>query len=332
MVARRLRLASVLAVASCLRAPVARTPRWRAVGAHGEAIPHDGAYPGLRYLSRSPDVLLIESFLGPEECDALVAAGREASLERSPVAYAGWSEDVAELVQTWASGPAAWLALGAILVEANAFGETDRVALAATAAGVYVINLVLAGLGALAFAKRREASLAALRTSKSVALRGDAPSAAEVATFSRLLDVLPGVAPERCEALTLIRYEAGDKLAPHFDANRAATDEDARRGGQTLSTLLVYLNDVENGAGGRTIFNRLGVHVEPKRGDACVFFPAAADGTFDDRLEHEGEEARAEKWIARVWVHENPIAGATGAPRPTVDAVLAARRAAAASR
>jgi hypothetical protein len=33
-------------------------------------------------------------------------------------------------------------------------------------------------------------------------------------------------------------------LAPHFDANRGAEVEDANRGGQTLATLLVYLNEV----------------------------------------------------------------------------------------
>lgn len=57
------------------------------------------------------------------------------------------------------------------------------------------------------------------------------------------------------EAPTVIRYEAGQVLAPHFDANRSAETEDANRGGQTLATLLVYLNDVEEG--GLTRFGKL---------------------------------------------------------------------------
>lgn len=325
---RALVAAAVALITSTALQPVApqlRPPTRRGAHPLDGHVPLEDAYPGLRFLHRSPDVAVIDGFLSGAECDALVAIGRAKQLERSPVAYAGWSDDVAELTQTWASGPAAWVALAAILAKANLYGVTDRVDLALTAAGVYALNVVLAAAAALAFAKRREAGLSALRTSKSVALRGDKPGAAEVATFSRLLDVLPSAAPEQMEALTLIRYDDGDRLAPHYDANRAAAAEDATRGGQTLCTLLVYLNDVA--AGGRTTFGKLGLHVEPKRGDACVFFPADASGAFDDRLEHEGETAQCEKWIGRVWVHADPILGPTGVDGPTRAAVLAARAA-----
>jgi len=92
-------------------------------------------------------------------------------------------------------------------------------------------------------------------------------------------------------------------LKPHYDANRDADTEDVNRGGQTLATLIVYLNDVENG--GRTRFGKLlssasttkqdsndkndpHLVVTPKRGDALLFFPADKYGKFDERLEHEG--------------------------------------------
>ncbi|KAJ1472333.1 hypothetical protein T484DRAFT_3439937 [Baffinella frigidus] len=104
------------------------------------------------------------------------------------------------------------------------------------------------------------------------------------------------------EAPTVIRYVKGQKLAPHYDANRGAQIEDANRGGQTLATLLVYLNDVAEG--GATRFNRQGLTVNPQRGQGLLFFPATADGEFDERLEHEGEEALAEKWLVRIWRHE----------------------------
>ncbi len=103
-------------------------------------------------------------------------------------------------------------------------------------------------------------------------------------------------------------------MAPHFDANKAASTEDANRGGQTLATLLVYLNDVENG--GKTRFGKLLVDesgnkadgekyltVQPKMGDALLFFPADENGGFDDRLEHEGCMAIDTKWIGRIWRH-----------------------------
>ena len=86
-----------------------------------------------------------------------------------------------------------------------------------------------------------------------------------------------------------------------------------------MATLLVYLNDVEDG--GCTRFNKLGITVAPKKGDACLFFPADADGKFDERMEHEGEAPRAEKWIGRIWVHARPIIGETGCPPGTLEAL-----------
>ena len=109
----------------------------------------------------------------------------------------------------------------------------------------------------------------------------------------------------------LLVFVSGQVLKPHYDANREADTEDVNRGGQTLATLIVYLNDVENG--GRTRFgkllssksshNRQGqgdildgdkdkndpyLSVTPKRGDALLFFPSDKYGKFDERLEHEG--------------------------------------------
>ena len=122
----------------------------------------------------------------------------------------------------------------------------------------------------------------------------------------------------------MIKYDPGDALAPHYDANRAADAEDIARGGQTLATLLVYLNDVDDG--GRTRFNKLDITVAPRKGDACLFFPADASGQFDERLEHEGEAPGAEKWIGRIWVHQKPIIGETGCPPGTLEALLARKR------
>jgi len=136
------------------------------------------------------------------------------------------------------------------------------------------------------------------------------------------------------EAPTVINYEKGQALAPHYDANRSASVEDVNRGGQTLSTLLVYLNDV--GEGGTTRFGKLpaitattnsdenggcdgddivqrqvpndpNLNIIPRKGDALLFFPADQHGQFDERTEHEGCPAVDEKWIARIWRHESRV-------------------------
>ena len=126
--------------------------------------------------------------------------------------------------------------------------------------------------------------------------------------------LMPGSDCASFEAPTVIRYRPGQRLAPHFDANRGADVEDANRGGQTLATLLLYLNDVDAGAGGVTRFGRLNLEVTPRRGQCLVFFPAAEDGTFDDRVEHEGTEATEEKWICRIWRHEREVPPPFGLP------------------
>jgi hypothetical protein len=76
----------------------------------------------------------------------------------------------------------------------------------------------------------------------------------------------------------------------------------------TLTTIVLYRQ------GGRTIFNRLGLEVTPKRGQALVFFPASRTGAFDERLEHEGEQPNEEKWISRIWVHEANVPVPFGLP------------------
>mgnify|MGYP003743456409 FL=1 len=124
---------------------------------------------------------------------------------------------------------------------------------------------------------------------------------------------MPGSVCEKFEAPTVIRYQPGQKLAPHFDANRGADVEDANRGGQTLATLLLYLNDVKTD-GGATRFGRLNLSVAPKKGQCLVFFPATAGGDFDERVEHEGTEATEEKWICRIWRHERTVPPPFGLP------------------
>lgn len=117
---------------------------------------------------------------------------------------------------------------------------------------------------------------------------------------------LTGVAPSTLEEPQIVRYRVGQRFGWHFDEVPKAQLEN---GGQRLATLLVYLCDVP--AGGGTAFRDLSaagqpsLSVQPRKGRALLFFPAAADGTPDDRTLHAGEPVlQGEKWIAQLWLHE----------------------------
>lgn len=61
-----------------------------------------------------------------------------------------------------------------------------------------------------------------------------------------------------------------------------------------------------------------GVVMQPRLGDALVFFPAYADGKFDDRMAHSGEAVRlGEKWILNTWACQRRVpAAVTHLPLP----------------
>jgi 2OG-Fe(II) oxygenase superfamily len=215
----------------------------------------------------------------------------------------------------------------------------------------YGVALLVAAILIGVFTSSRTDSLQSMRTSTSTTLDVDTGGTAEfVRQAARLFrgnndDGEDGDrdeydagrdgwvdAAQYFEAPTVIRYEEGQVLAPHYDANRSAQTEDANRGGQTLATLILYLNDVK--VGGWTRFGKLDATaaaaannsgrgdgsdgcdfddgngrlvIRPKRGDALLFFPADRFGTFDPRTEHEGMPAVDEKWIARIWRHERRV-------------------------
>lgn len=304
----------------------------------GARIPIDESFPGLKKVHSSPDIFVIEGFLDPKACQDMIDRAQEKKLERSPVAYAGWTEDFKDLVELAAKGPVAWLSLiGAWIQVKDDPSGSNQISLVIHALQNYAVIFVVVTALIAGFTFSRAEGLKSLRTSTSTTLDdlSDASSGTKqfVKKTARLFDAKPGQLQDEArlfEAPTVIRYEADQVLAPHFDANRSAETEDANRGGQTLATLLVYLNDV--GAGGLTRFGRLPASpdtngdpdephltVRPKQGDALLFFPADAMGRFDERTEHEGCPAIDEKWIARIWRHKSRVPPPFGLSEASLD-------------
>jgi hypothetical protein len=296
----------------------------------GERLAINESFPGLQKIYSNPDIFIIRNFLEQRECQDLIIRALEKKLDRSPVAYAGWTDDFKDLVELAAKGPVAWVALVAAWFQVKD-GNGSQLDLVIHALQNYAVVFAFATALISGFTYARAEGLKSLRTSTSTTLDDlSEPSSGTRYFVQRAAKLFHDGSTTYTmrdeaalfEAPTVIRYEADQVLAPHYDANRSADTEDSNRGGQTLATLLVYLNDVERG--GLTRFGKLNAAsvrasspfhnndddklvVQPKMGDALLFFPADRLGTFDPRAEHEGMAAIDEKWIARIWRHKQRV-------------------------
>mmetsp|Transcript_41738 Transcript_41738/g.87133 ORF Transcript_41738/g.87133 Transcript_41738/m.87133 type:complete len:389 (-) Transcript_41738:266-1432(-) len=311
-----------------------------ALGFVGPRVPINENFPGLKKIYSNPDIFVIENFLDESYCSDLINKASEKKLEKSPVAYAGWTEDFKDLVELSSKGPIAWIALVSSWFQVKDSGGS-QLDLVLHALQNYAIVFIIATAMIGGFTYSRAEGLKSLRTSTSTTLdnmnnHGPREFVRQAAKlfhpeegYQMATESSSSFMQEEAalfEAPTVIRYEPDQILAPHYDANRSADTEDANRGGQTLATLLVYLNDVEKG--GLTRFGKLNAAnghsdknvlvndekprdeklvIQPKRGDALLFFPADSRGQFDPRTEHEGMPAIDEKWIARIWKHQRRV-------------------------
>jgi prolyl 4-hydroxylase len=116
---------------------------------------------------------------------------------------------------------------------------------------------------------------------------------------------------EHGEGLQVMRYGVGGEYMPHFDyfaPDQKGSAPHIASGGQRVSTLIMYLDDVA--AGGETIFPRIDFSYVPRKGQGLYFEYAAADGSLDPLSLHGGAPVAAgEKWIVTKWMRERPFAG-----------------------
>jgi hypothetical protein len=295
-------------------------------------------YSGLQRIHRDPDVYIIEKFLDSSSCADMITSAKEKKLDPSPVAYAGWTSDAKELLSLAAKGPVAWFSILFAWLQTKDDNSAELIDFGKHILINFPIMYIIAAATITSFLQVQAENLKKGRTSSSTTLDNfDNPESGAkrfVENASRLFDCKNQGDKSQLqneaalfEAPTIIRYEAGQVLKPHFDANRDAETEDSSRGGQTLATLIVYLNDVR--LGGKTRFGRLPVinptaeephlTISPKAGDALLFFPADKYGKFDERTEHEGCPAVDEKWIARIWRHSKRVQPPFGLTSATLD-------------
>jgi prolyl 4-hydroxylase len=111
---------------------------------------------------------------------------------------------------------------------------------------------------------------------------------------------------ENGEGLQILNYQIGGEYKPHFDyfpPEQMGSGVHLAKGGQRVSTLILYLNDVDQG--GETIFPSLHLTVVPKKGAAIHFEYCNTSGQVDPSTLHGGAPVLAgEKWIATKWMRQ----------------------------
>jgi prolyl 4-hydroxylase len=127
-----------------------------------------------------------------------------------------------------------------------------------------------------------------------------------VARLDRRFSEVAGLPVENGEGLQILYYPALAQFPAHYDflqPSNTANRQSIARSGQRVSTLIAYLNDVEEG--GETAFPRADWTVFPKRGSAVYFEYCNRRGQVDRRTLHAGcPVLRGEKWIATKWMRE----------------------------
>lgn len=111
---------------------------------------------------------------------------------------------------------------------------------------------------------------------------------------------------ENGEGIQILHYVTGAEYRPHYDffaPENLGSAVHMQKGGQRVATLVIYLNDVENG--GATIFPEIDFSVAPRKGSAVYFSYCDAAGKLDRLTLHGGAPVkRGEKWIATKWVRQ----------------------------
>lgn len=125
-----------------------------------------------------------------------------------------------------------------------------------------------------------------------------------IARLDRRVSELMNCPVAHGEGLQILHYNPGGEYRPHFDyfaPGDPGSQAPMAVGGQRVSTLIMYLNAVEQG--GATVFPELGLEVLPSKGSAVYFEYTNSKGQVDPLTLHAGAPVdRGEKWIVTKWM------------------------------
>ncbi|WP_316569243.1 2OG-Fe(II) oxygenase [Neobacillus sp. YIM B06451] len=124
-----------------------------------------------------------------------------------------------------------------------------------------------------------------------------------VAKIERRVSEIMCIPIEHGEEIQVLHYLPGQEYRSHFDyfSSKSRAVENNR-----ISTLVMYLNDVEEG--GETVFPRLNFSVTPKKGMAVYFEYFYEEQALNELTLHSGMPViTGEKWVATQWVRRKKL-------------------------
>lgn len=115
---------------------------------------------------------------------------------------------------------------------------------------------------------------------------------------------LAGLTAAQAEPAAVIHYLPGQEYKAHLDILPVGSDlVAAEQGGQRMTTALLYLNDEMTG--GATLFPKLDLAVQPKKGQVLIFDNCDSDGNFyPDSLHCGAAVEQGEKWLLSCWFRQ----------------------------
>ncbi|OIK12629.1 2OG-Fe(II) oxygenase [Bacillus sp. MUM 13] len=112
-----------------------------------------------------------------------------------------------------------------------------------------------------------------------------------------------GIPNENSDGIQILNYKPGQEYKPHYDFF-SSTSKAAQN--NRISTLIIYLNDVEEG--GETFFPNLNFSVTPQKGLAVYFEYFYNDQTLNELTLHGGAPViQGEKWVATQWMRRQKL-------------------------
>ena len=124
-----------------------------------------------------------------------------------------------------------------------------------------------------------------------------------LARVEKRVSAIMGIPIEHGEGLHILNYKPGQEYKEHLDYF-APISKVAKN--NRISTLVLYLNDVEEG--GTTFFPKLNLTVCPQKGMAVYFEYFYNDSMLNELTLHAGAPVvKGEKWIATQWMRRQKV-------------------------